>query len=95
MGLARIIPAVAVVAALAVPATAHAGPASTASAAAKHRYVAVTHRRALHWQTSCRRRTTSESWRCRSEVWNGATRGTYIIRVRGGVARITDEAYVA
>jgi hypothetical protein len=49
MGLARIIPAVAVVAALAVPATAHAGPATTASAAAKHRYVAVTHRRALHW----------------------------------------------
>lgn len=81
---------------LAIPGTAAAGNANAAaaSAKAKHRYAQVTHRRPLHWDTRCRRRTSSRVWHCRSEVWNGGYRGTYTIRVTGGVARITSEGYV-
>lgn len=87
--------AIALAVGLALPTSATAGTAATAaSAKAKHRYERVTHRHALHWRTGCRRRVSAPVWRCRSQVWNGAYRGFYDIRVKNGVARIVAEGYV-
>lgn len=71
-------------------------PAASVVAVTKARseYRHDTGKQATHWDARCRRPAGGKVWRCTAHAWRGAYRGTYKIRVRNGVARITDEGYI-